>query len=184
MDVLRDRPQLLVSEAAEGVLHHLEVLVEVTGPFGVGQLRQGGRSPVRHDEVMRGRELGRIGAPQLLASDQLGDELGDRVGHERAGDSGFDVALGAVVEQRASGLDGSRVGHVVGEHLVVVDRPGGGERDDPVVYDRAGEIDGGRGGGEVGLSHGPERLVTGYRGPSNRASEGDHRRDLVARDRR
>ena len=37
MDVLGDRSQLVLGEAPERVLHHLEVLVEVTRPFVVGQ---------------------------------------------------------------------------------------------------------------------------------------------------
>ena len=139
MDVLGDGSQLVFGEATERVLHHLEVLVEMAGPFGLGELRQERRRiPVGYDEVMRRRKLRRVGAPQLLAPHQLGRELGDRVGHEGARDPRLQVAFRAVVEQRASGLDGrGRVGHVVGQHLVVVDRASGGQCHDTVVHDRA-----------------------------------------------
>ena len=94
-------------------------------PVDRGQER---RVAVGGDEGAGAVERAGLDAPRRLAAEELGGQVGDGVGDEGAGDAGLVVALGAVVEQRAGGLDrGGGVGEVVGEDLVGVDRPGGGE---------------------------------------------------------
>ena len=172
VDVLGDRPQLLVGEAAERVLHHLEVLVEVARTLHVGELgeerpdrdaRRRSRAPARAspDRCPR-RPPARRAWP---ASSAIASATNAHVMRASI------VAFGAVVEQRACRLDrGGGVGHVVGEDLVVVDRSGAGECGDAVAHDLLREVDRGRGGREIGGCHGRERYayvlrVTSLLGP-------------------
>ena len=123
VDVLGDRADLLVGEAPEGVLHQLEVGVEVAGAAAVGQRGQERRLAVGGDELAGVVERAGLDAPLGLAAEQLGGQLGDGVGDEGAGHRGLDVALLAVGEHRPAGLDRGRgVGQVVGQHLLGVDR--------------------------------------------------------------
>ena len=144
VDVLGDRLQLLVGEAAERVLHELEVVVEMAGAVVVGERRRG--TPGSRYVATKGaaRRARRARCPTSASRpNDLGRQLGDGVGDERAGDAAFEVALGAVVEQRPCGLDGGGgVGEVVGEDLVVVDRSGGGERRHARVARRLAPLDG------------------------------------------
>ena len=96
VDVLGDRGDLVLGEAAEGVLHHLEVAVEVAGAGGVGERGQELRGPVGGDELTGAVEHARLDAPLGLAAEQLGHELADGVGDVGAGDLALDLALGAV----------------------------------------------------------------------------------------
>ena len=84
VDVLGDRRELLVGEAAEGVLHHLEVAVEVAGPVGVGQRRRGTRGAVGRDELAGAVERVGADAPLGLAAEDLAGQVGHGVGDERA----------------------------------------------------------------------------------------------------
>ena len=86
-----------------------------------------GRAVLREERVGVAQRRGRQ-TPQLFATAQTGDQVVDHVGRERAGDPCFEVALGAVVEQRSSRLDlRRRVGEVVGERLVAVGATVGGQ---------------------------------------------------------
>ena len=99
-------------------------------------------------------ERARLDAPRPLTPEHLGREFGHRVGDERARDACFEVALRAVVEQRASRLDrGGGVGEVVGDDLVVVDRAGGRGGANATVHDALRGVDRRRGRSEVGGSH-------------------------------
>jgi hypothetical protein len=127
VDVLGDGLQLVVGEASEGVLHHLEVAVEVAGPRLV-DAGQELRCSVCGQEVTSAVEGPGLHAPGLLLGEDLARQVAHCVGDEGAGDASLDVTLGAVVEESlGGGHRGSRVGQVVGEDLVVVDRAGGGE---------------------------------------------------------
>ena len=143
-----------------------------TGLVGEGTEEVG--IAIRDDEVVRRRQRHRIDAPQLLATDQLADEVVHDVGDERARDPGLDVALGAVVEQGLGGGDGRRrVGQVVGEHLMHVGTAGRRQLADRGADRLVGELDDVRGGGEVGRGgrwrHAGEltSVVTGERRRAN-----------------
>ena len=154
VDVLGDGADLVVGEATEGVLHHLEVVVEVAGAGALdrGQER---RVAVGGDHVAGAVERAGLDAPRGLAAEELGGHVRQGLGCEGARDRGLLVALGAVVEQGAGGLDrGGRMGQVVGDDLVVLDRTRGGEVGESPLHHVAGEVDGGRGGVEVGRAHG------------------------------
>ena len=140
--------------------------VSRTGLVGEGTEEVG--VAVRDDEVVSRRQRRRIDAPQLLATDQLADEVVHDVGDEGARDPGLDVALGAVVEQRLGGGDGRRrVGQVVGEHLVHVGTAGGRQLADRGADRLVGELDDVRGGGEVGRGDGDGVM------PANVTDRGD-----------
>ena len=104
MDVLGDRTDLVLGEPPERVLHHLEVVVEVARAGVAGELGEELRVAVRGDERKRVRiECRCVDAPCRLPSEQLGGQLGDGVGDERAGELRLDVALVAVVEHGPTG---------------------------------------------------------------------------------
>ncbi len=157
VDVLGVRGDDVVGERAERVLHHLHVVTEVTWTGLVGEGTHEVRIPVGDHEVVRPRQRHRVDAPQLLAADQLADEVVHDVGDERARDPGLDVALGAVVEQGLGGGDGRcRVGQVVGEHLVHVGPARRRQLADRGADGAIGELDDVRGGVEIGRG---ERVV-------------------------
>ena len=63
---------LVLGEAAEGVLHHLEVVVEVAGPGLVGQARPGTPGRGRWRTNVAGRVEGAGGdAPRRLPAESL-----------------------------------------------------------------------------------------------------------------
>jgi hypothetical protein len=142
VDVFRHRPDLVVGEPPERVLHHLEVVVEVARPGPVDRGQELG-VPVGGHERPGGVEGAGVDAPRRLPPEQPGGDVGHGVGGEGAGDPGLLVALGPVVEQRAGRLDrGGRVGQVVRDHLVVLDGPGGGEVGDGPADDVTRDVDG------------------------------------------
>jgi hypothetical protein len=164
VDVLGDRLELLVGEAAEGVLHHLEVVVEVTGASLVDAGQELG-GPEAGQEVPGTVERSRRYAPVGLAPEQLAGQLTDGIGHEGAGDTPFDVPLGAVVQQALGRGDRSGgVGQVIGEDLVVVDRTSGGQATGGGFHDARGDFGDGGGSGEIGCGHG----ARSYRGARSR----------------
>ncbi len=129
VDVLGDRADLVLGEAAEGVLHQLEVVVEVAWARRVvGQRGQERRGAVGGDELRewrRGRRARRPTRPRGRSS--LPARSGTASATNAQVEARLDVALGAVVEQARRRLDGGRgVGEVVGEHLVGVDATLGG----------------------------------------------------------
>ena len=149
MHVLGDRLDLVLGEAAEAVLHHLEVAVEVAGTLLAQKRRQVLGGPVGgHERAGAGQRI--LGhAPRRLPSDHLDHEVIDRVGDERARDAGLDVTLGAVVKDGPGVLHGrGGVGEVVGDDLIGVEvgaaQVGGRCLDDPL-----GQVDGRGGGSEV-----------------------------------
>ena len=141
------------------------------GPRRVGQRGEERRVAVRAPRSPgASSSASPVDAPLGLAPEQLRRELGDGVGDERAGERGLDVALGAVVEHRAAGLDRRRgVGQVVGQHLLGVDRRSA-EAADGTGDDLAGHIDDGLGGGQVGGRH-VRRLFGGH---ARRLPTGSH----------
>ena len=154
VDVLGDRLELLIGEAAEGILHHLEVVAQVTRP---GSARQPGEelgvAVGRH--VLTGRVEGvEADTPLRLTTEHLAGQLGDGVGDEGVRDRGLDVALDAVAQQALAGLHcGSRVGHVVGEDLVLVEADLG-EPGDAGGHDLVGSLEGACSSGQI--NHGAE----------------------------
>jgi hypothetical protein len=155
VDVLRDGLKLVLREPAEGVLHELEVVVEVAGPGRGGEGGDGRRvAPLRNERPRWVEGVG-LDRPHRLSTPHARPELGDGVGDERARDGGLGVALGAVVEEGAGCLDRRRgVGDVVGEDLGDVRPAGGSEGTDAGGDDLTGGVDGGRGGREVRSGHG------------------------------
>ena len=121
VDVLGDRLELVLGEAAEGVLHQLEVVVEVPGALLPGERGEEGRVAVGGAEGAGAVEGADLDAPRGLAPEEPAGQLADGVGHEGAGDLRLELAVGAVVEHRVRRLDGGGgVGEVVAEHLVDV----------------------------------------------------------------
>ena len=126
VDVLGDGRDLVLGEAAERVLHHLEVGVEVAGARRRRPGRRGTRGRGRWRTNVAGAVEGAgLDAPLRLAAEQLG-----RRGRATASATKAQVMRG--LERRpwrrsraatAAGLDrGGGVGEVVGEHLVGVGR--------------------------------------------------------------
>ncbi len=71
------------------------------------------------DELVGRRQEHRIDAPQLVAADQLRDQVVDGVGGKAAREAGLDVTPLAVLEHRpGGGHSGRGVGQLVGEHLL------------------------------------------------------------------
>ena len=101
VDVLGDRLELLVGEAAEGVLHQLEVVVEVAGALLPGERGEERRVAVGGAEGAGAVEGAGLDAPRGLAAEELAGQLADGVGDEGAGDLRLELAVGAVVEHRA-----------------------------------------------------------------------------------
>ena len=158
MDLLGDRADLLVGEATEGVLDHLEVLVEVARPFLAGQAREEGRVAVGGDETPGVVEGARLDAPVGLAAERHGSQVADGLGHEGAGQVGLQRPLRPVVEHGPARLDRrGGVGDVVGEVLVVVEAVGSGELTDGRVDHVSSHVEHGGGGGEVSSRHGRRR---------------------------
>ena len=88
-----------------------------------------------------------VDAPHRFASQQLGAEVGDRVGDERAREHRLDLAVLGVVEHHLGALDrAGGVGEVVAEHLVLVEL---GDGDAAVDGGGACEVVGG-GGDDLG----------------------------------
>ena len=126
MHVLGRGADLVVGETAEGVRDELEVVVEVGRPGAVlgalvrERFEEGGR-PVLGDEVVRGREVGGVDAPQHLPADEPRGDVGDRVGDESTRQHRLDLAVLGVAAHDPPGLDRGRgVREVVGDHLVLV----------------------------------------------------------------
>ena len=164
VDVLGDGADPFVGEAAERVLNHLEVGVEVARTLLPGQGGEGrGRTPGGGRGQGPGERAGRR-AEVVLASEHADGHVVDGVGDEGARDAALDVASGAVVEDGERVLHGGGgVGQVVGDDLMVVGVPGGGEMVGDAANDGARLIDGRRRHAEVHSregGHGPE----GYRG--------------------
>ena len=106
MNVLGARRDDLLGERAEGVLHHLEVVVEVTRSLHIGQRGHELGVTVRGDERNGGGQGVGLQSPQRFATDQLRHQVVGHVGGVSAGDETLMIALGAVVEQGAGGLHG------------------------------------------------------------------------------
>ncbi len=154
--VLGDGCDLLVGEGPEAVLHELEVRIEVAGAGRRGQVRQEVRMPVGGEEVAgAGQRSIVVQAPRSLASDEAALEVVQRLGHERAGQAGFELPRRAVVEHRARHLHPRRgVGQVVSERLMDLRPSALGQLLHPPPDDVVREIDGGRRRLQVRGSHG------------------------------
>ena len=152
VDPLGDRTDLVLGEAAEGVLHHLEVVVEMSGALTLGgQRSEEIRSPEAGTEGPCGVEGTRVDPPGVLATEQLAGYVVDDIGAECAGDAGLDISLGAVVEQVLGRGDcGCGVCKVVGDDLVVVHRATGCEMRERSAHNTIGQIERSRCIGEVG----------------------------------
>jgi hypothetical protein len=158
VDVLGMGGHLLLGEAAERVLDQLELAVEVTGTVVVGQLGQGGRvSPLGHEGPGRIQGPG-FHRPQRFPAPELGCQIGDNVGDEHAGQTGFQVTLGSIVEHRPGCFDGGGgMGQVVGQDLVGVDRAGLGQLTGGCSHHGSGCFDGRGCVLKIGFAHeGPE----------------------------
>ena len=145
---------LLLGEPAEGVLHHLEIGVEVPGPLFPGQIGQHRRRPVGPHERQGGVQAARLGSPLVLPSERAGQQVVHRVGHEGTRQEGLGLAFGAIVEHGAGTLDRRRrMSQVVGDELVLVgpaagrEVPGGGVDGDRGLLDDDGR------GVQVGGDH-------------------------------
>ena len=155
VDVLGDRRELLVGEPAEGVLHELEVVVEVAATLLSGQAGEELRVAVGGAERAGAVEGIGFDAPRGLTAEQPAGELADGVGDERTGDLGLGVAEHAVVEHRAGGLDrGAGMGEVVAEHLIDIRAAACLQRLRALLDDGSSQLDDVRGGGEIGSNHG------------------------------
>jgi hypothetical protein len=105
--VLGDRLDLVLGEAPEGVLHHLEVVVEVAGAVGVGQ---------------GGEEIGRpVGGDEGLAHIQGGCGGGEVGGDGGCSDVGHRAMLrvGSLVFPDA--ISGTRDGSSPAVHMIQLD---------------------------------------------------------------
>ena len=111
-------PDLVLGEPVEGLPHQLEVGVEVTVAFGVGQGGQEGRVVEGgHEPLDRCHPPGGC-APQVAPAHQSGGQVGQGIGGEGAGDPGLGVAMGPVGQQCLGGSHRrGGVGDVVGQHL-------------------------------------------------------------------
>jgi len=111
----------LLAETAERVLHHLVVTVEVARPGCGGERCEQRRFAVVGDERFVFRQLRHVHRPHRFAAEQSRREVVHHVGDERTRNLGFSFAFRAVVEQRARSLERrTRVGDVVGEHLLTL----------------------------------------------------------------
>jgi hypothetical protein len=154
VDVLGDRADLVLREPAERVLDELEVAVEVARAVLPGERREERRIAIGREELARLVEGAHVYAPRVLAPEHPRREVVHRIGHERARDARLDLALGAIVEQRACDLDrGGRVCEVVGQDLVVVDRARRGECTGAGGDGAVGDVDRRGGAGEIGRAH-------------------------------
>ena len=172
VDVLGDGRDLALGEGPEGVLHELEVGVEVAGSGHRSQTGQERRIAVGGQE---GHGLGQaVGGhvPQRLPAQHPAGQVVHRVGHEGARQPGLVVAQRAVAEHRARRLDGrGRVGQVVGQHLVGVGPAAGAEVADALAHHLLGQVDDGGGGLEVRGGHGARRYrAVVHAGPSAQGS--------------
>ena len=157
VDVLGPGGDAVLGEAAEGVLHHLEVGVEVAGAGVVGQVGQELRIAVAAHEVPGAVERRPGRPPQPVPSEDAAGHVRSGVGHERSGEAGLVVALGPVVQQRPRRLDrGGGVGQVVGEDLLLVDRAGPGRPQglDALADHARRRLDDRSGFLEIDVSHG------------------------------
>ena len=159
---------LFVGEAAEGVGHHLVVRVEMSWPpetplHVVVERRQECGRAVGSDERTGDVEGGRVDAPLGLAPPCPRGNLERSLGHEGAGDAGFERAFVAVVEDCTGVLDGrGGVGDVVDDLLVGIDDRIGASAVDHSgqvakggVDDGTAGVDDGRSGSEILCRHGP-----------------------------
>jgi hypothetical protein len=162
--VLGHRAHLVLREATEGLLHQLEVGVEVAGPFLAGERGQELRVTVGREERYDGLERVGLEPPLLLPAEHPGHEVVHRVGDERARDPALDLAPSSVVEDGTGELDPrGRVREVVGEHLVVVDRTVRGEQPGGPGHDVVCDVDDRGRALQVGCGHGPRLSTAGYR---------------------
>ena len=186
MDVFGHGADLVGGEAVEGVADELELLGQPGGAAAVaghllghvlGELRR----PVGGHELAGGGQLGGADAPLRLPTDEAGDEVGDGLGGEQAGQAGLETAVVAVVAHHRRPLHaGGGVGQVVGQHLVTVEL---GDGDAPLLAGELGQVGGGlaaHGPGDFdGLGGGVQiRGVHGLYLPPHCASESTRR--LVA----
>ncbi len=127
MHVLGRGPDLVLGETPERVGDQLEVRAEVGRTRAVlralvGERFEEGGGAVRRDEVVRGCEESRIDPPEVFSADHPAHDVGDRVGHERAGQHRLDFAVPGVAAHDPPGFDrGGGVGQVVRDHLVLVE---------------------------------------------------------------
>jgi hypothetical protein len=121
MHVFGDRSDLLVSERAEGVLHHLRLAVEMTGPGPLGERGDERRAAIDLEESGDAAERIAVEPPQTVPPGEARAEVVEHVGDERACQSRLEVALRAVVEHRTRRCDlGGDLGEVVRQHLLGV----------------------------------------------------------------
>ncbi len=139
MDVLRDRADLLFGEAVKRLAYEVEVVGEMRRPGAatlepVGQRFEELGRAVHRNERLRRRQLARVDPPGRVAAEELGAEIPDRIGDERARQVGLELTVLRVVEHDAAALDRTRsVREVIREHLMAIER---GDRDPSV--DRGG----------------------------------------------
>ena len=156
--VLGVRDDDVVGERPERVGHHVHLVVEMSGPGLIGERTEEVGVAELPDERMHRRQRIPLGPPVVLAAEDLRRQVVQHVGGVGAGDPRLEVALGAVVEQRACGRHaGRRVGHVVGQHLGGVRPAEFAQPAERLGHDPVGEVDRIGGGGYVGS--GEHRLV-------------------------
>ena len=110
VDVLGGGSDLVLAEAAEGVRHELEVVVEMAGCVEAGQRGDIGWVAVGGDEVASAVEGAGRETPLGLSGEQPGVELAEDVGDETAGEPSFGVAQRTPRDQRVA--DAQRRGGV------------------------------------------------------------------------
>ncbi|MFM8483093.1 MAG: acyl-CoA dehydrogenase family protein [Actinomycetota bacterium] len=153
-------------EGSEGVLDHLEVVVQMARTGEIGQAGQELRIPVGGDEIHHRFEWRAPETPLGLAAQQLRGQFVSHVGGVSAGDQTLDVALGAVVQQRPSRFHRrSGVGQVVGHDLMTVGTAVGRQMPKSLADGSGCEVDDLGGGLEIGGDGG-----SGRHGPN--ATEG------------
>jgi hypothetical protein len=150
MDLLGNRSDLVLGEAAEGVLDQREVGIEVARPLLAAQPLQILGGAVGTHEVGGVAQGARLDPPRPLTQVGLRRHVAHGVGDEGAGNAGLGLAPQPVVEDGAGVLDGgSSMGQVVGHHLVGVDVAGRSQVPRAVVHHGPSQVDGGGSGGEV-----------------------------------
>ena len=100
MDVLGGGSDLVLAEAAEGLRHELEVVVEVAGCVEAGQRGHVGRVAVGGYEVASVVEGAGCETPLGLSGEQPSVEFSEGVGDETAGEPSFGIAQRTPRDQR------------------------------------------------------------------------------------
>ena len=160
MDVFGVSANHLFAETAEGVLHHLVIVVEVAWAGAGSKRGEQLRIAIGGNERLVRGELGEMHRPELLATNQSAGQVVHHVGDECARDGCLEVTLGAVVDERASRFERcARMGQVVGERLLTLRSARFGETLNRTSQKCGHAFDDGCGRGEVfdGVVHESQR---------------------------